>query len=163
MTWWHTEPGHQVLHWSTVRVLSEVKFSLVWIILISKPATDLAAGLLSELRFSFVWIATDQPCWWPGDILSLVISRLAKLIARFIGPTWGPSGADRAQLGPMLAPWTLLSGHWPSLCYYVESLKCSCKNTAWRGCWLVSSVLMAQWHKSAVWKIPNLLITWWLR
>ena len=27
-----------------------------------------------------------------------------------MGPTWGPSGADRAQLGPMLAPWTLLSG-----------------------------------------------------
>ena len=25
------------------------------------------------------------------------------------GPTWGPSGADRTQVGPMLAPWTLLS------------------------------------------------------
>ena len=32
------------------------------------------------------------------------------LIARFIGPTWGPSGTDRTQMGPMLAPWTLLSG-----------------------------------------------------
>ena len=32
------------------------------------------------------------------------------LIARFMVPTWGPSGADRTQLGPMLAPWTLLSG-----------------------------------------------------
>ena len=31
-------------------------------------------------------------------------------IARFIGPTWGPSGANRTQVGPMLAPWTLLSG-----------------------------------------------------
>ena len=31
------------------------------------------------------------------------------LIARFVGPTWGPSGADRTQVGPMLAPWTLLS------------------------------------------------------
>ena len=27
-----------------------------------------------------------------------------------MGPTWGPSGADRIQVGPMLAPWTLLSG-----------------------------------------------------
>ena len=26
-----------------------------------------------------------------------------------MGPTWGPSGADRTQMGPMLAPWTLLS------------------------------------------------------
>ena len=32
------------------------------------------------------------------------------LIARFMGPTWGPSGGDRTQVGPMLAPWTLLSG-----------------------------------------------------
>ena len=32
------------------------------------------------------------------------------LIARFIGPTLGPSGADMTQVGPMLAPWTLLSG-----------------------------------------------------
>ena len=32
------------------------------------------------------------------------------LIARFMGPIWGPSGADRTQVGPMLAPWTLLSG-----------------------------------------------------
>ena len=34
------------------------------------------------------------------------------LIARFMGPTWGPSGADRIQVGPMLAPWPLLSGYW---------------------------------------------------
>ena len=26
-----------------------------------------------------------------------------------MGPKWGPSGADRTQVGPMLAPWTLLS------------------------------------------------------
>ena len=31
-------------------------------------------------------------------------------IARFMGPTWGPSGAARTQVGPMLAPWTWLSG-----------------------------------------------------
>ena len=31
-------------------------------------------------------------------------------ISRFMGPTWGPRGDDRTQVGPMLAPWTLLSG-----------------------------------------------------
>ena len=30
-------------------------------------------------------------------------------IARFMGPAWSPSGADRTQVGPMLAPWTLIS------------------------------------------------------
>ena len=34
----------------------------------------------------------------------------ATLGARFMGPTWGPSGSGRTQVGPMLAPWTLLSG-----------------------------------------------------
>ena len=43
------------------------------------------------------------------SIWSLILS-LPSLIARFIGPTWGPSGADRTQVGPMLTPWTLLSG-----------------------------------------------------
>ena len=32
------------------------------------------------------------------------------LTARFMVSTWGPSGAKRTQVGPMLAPWTLLSG-----------------------------------------------------
>ena len=35
--------------------------------------------------------------------------RTSALIAMFMGPTWGPSGADRTQVGPLLAPWTLLS------------------------------------------------------
>ena len=42
------------------------------------------------------------------------------LISRFMGPTWGPSGADKTQVGPMLAPWTLLSG-W--LCFgYINGI-----------------------------------------
>ena len=32
-------------------------------------------------------------------------------IAMFMGPTWGPPGSCRPQMGPMLAPWTLLSGY----------------------------------------------------
>ena len=31
-------------------------------------------------------------------------------IAKFMGPTWGPPGSCRPHVGPMLAPWTLLSG-----------------------------------------------------
>ena len=51
------------------------------------------------------------------------------LIARFMGPTWGPSGADRTQVGPMLAPWTLLSRmlfpSWLTLIWFVV------KNISW--------------------------------
>ena len=31
-------------------------------------------------------------------------------IAKFMGPTWGPPGSCRSQMGRMLVPWTLLSG-----------------------------------------------------
>ena len=41
---------------------------------------------------------------WSGRTRSM-----PSLIARFMGPTWGPVGAGSTQVGPMLAPWTLLS------------------------------------------------------
>ena len=31
-------------------------------------------------------------------------------VAKFMGPSWGSPGTYRPQMGPMLAPWTLLSG-----------------------------------------------------
>ena len=48
--------------------------------------------------------------WTNNPILELSNTAMTSLIARFVGPTWSPSGADRTQVGPMLAPWTLLSG-----------------------------------------------------
>ena len=58
-----------------------------------------AVGLLSQgtVRLGRRWCASSD-------------KQMSTLIARFIGPTWGPSGADRTQVGPMLAPRTLLSG-----------------------------------------------------
>ena len=38
-------------------------------------------------------------------------------IAKFMEPTWSPPGSYWPQMGPMLAPWTLLSGHlWSEHC-----------------------------------------------
>ena len=42
--------------------------------------------------------------------LAVHVGIKTSLIERFMGPTWGSSGADRTQVGHMLAPWTLLSG-----------------------------------------------------
>ena len=49
-------------------------------------------------------------CTGEGELLCI-----SALIARFMGTTWGPSGSDRTQVGPMLGPWTLLSGRLPVL------------------------------------------------
>ena len=52
---------------------------------------------------------------------------IAPLMARFMGPTWGPSGADRTQVGPMLAPWILLSGTVPfALLWWVSENTTTC-------------------------------------
>ena len=48
---------------------------------------------------------------WVG--VCTLIAGVTALVTRFMGPTRGPSGADRTQKGPMLAPWTLLSGGLP--------------------------------------------------
>ena len=40
----------------------------------------------------------------------VLIHRLCTRYARFMGPTWDPPGSCRPQMGPMLAPWILLSG-----------------------------------------------------
>ena len=40
---------------------------------------------------------------------TVFLSKLSQ-IAKFMGPTWGRPGSCRPQMGPMMAPWTLLSG-----------------------------------------------------
>ena len=64
-----------------------------------------------DLNFSgyFVFSTRRVEAMWQKYTGWFVVS----LIARLMGPTWGSSGADRTQVGPMLAPWTLLSGIQP--------------------------------------------------
>ena len=49
---------------------------------------------------------------YSGGALMGLATQLASApqIARFMVPPWGPPGSCRPQMGPMLAPWTLLSG-----------------------------------------------------
>ena len=49
----------------------------------------------------------ENVCKMVSIMLGLKIIRSSK----FMGPTWGPPGSCRPQLGPVLAPWTLLSGN----------------------------------------------------
>ena len=56
------------------------------------------------------WNAVDKSVWSPTSAISWATTDTLALIAWFMGPTLGPSGADRTQVDPMSAPWTLLSG-----------------------------------------------------
>ena len=81
------------------------------------------------------------------------------LIAWFMGPTWGPSGSDRTQVGPMLAPRTLLSG----LLSKHQLKKFSPSRPPWRNPNEkknpVSVVIWASVHRSS--QVSGLLLSWW--
>ena len=62
--------------------------------------------------------AEIRQTWPERSFVRLLPKWLASLKSRFMGLTWGLSGADRTQVGPMWAPWTSLSGmfeHWTAL------------------------------------------------
>ena len=67
-------------------------------------------------------------------------------IAKFMGPTWGPPGSYRPQMGPMLAPWTLLSGD-------VHESPCACDPYLDAGScciWQVDRPVNQQGHYSTI-------------
>ena len=89
--------------------------------------TNFSEILLDMYTFSFrkthlkmpsgKWHFVSAPMYWvlvysQGVRTSSVspVWPLVAQIAKFMEPTWGPPGSCRPQMGPMLAPWTLLSG-----------------------------------------------------
>ena len=65
-----------------------------------------------------LWLK-EEDAWVNGIIL----------IAWFMWPTWGPSGANRTRVGAMLAPWTLLPEGF--LCLYSLSGRASYHTIPW--------------------------------
>ena len=59
--------------------------------------------------------------------------KITPKIATFMGPTWGPPGSCRPQMGPILTPWTLLWGallatlnirfRWHGMCLTLQKLE----------------------------------------
>ena len=100
----------QVNSYTTVNII-------LW--LLQRP-TYIMHGLLPSRPHGFIphfhqliteWCASLLlGCLLPVPMINIDMGHETGLSARFMGPTWGPSGADRTQVGPMLASWTLLSG-----------------------------------------------------
>ena len=68
-------------------------------------------------------------------------------IAKAMRPTWGPPGSCRPQMGPILAPWTLLSGI-----------------SIWNGGTWVSLALPLEWgqkYKKATMKVRSCVLVWY--
>ena len=90
-------------------------------------------------------------------------------IARVMWPTWGPSGADRTQVGPMLAPWTLVV-----MCAMKPNILCPSKfshlwvtqwhhtpSGLWIHTWPDNGPVLAQMLQLIMnWNIRNILLTY---
>ena len=78
---------------------------------LAHPASELwliIPNLLSiktKIIHGVIRFKNDVPCLVRSEAL-----RGNCQITRFMGPTWGPPGSCRLQMGPMLAPWALLYG-----------------------------------------------------
>ena len=61
-----------------------------------------------QLVWAIIWRNDSLGCWRIRHSASLGL--LSTPDSKIHGANMGPSGADRTQVGAMLAPWTLLSG-----------------------------------------------------
>ena len=65
--------------------------------------------IILEVRAKYffkIWVMSSCTLCKLGSTSIMIGSQIAK----FMGPTWGPPGSCRPQMGSMLAPWALLSG-----------------------------------------------------
>ena len=78
-----------------------------------KPINMCINGPLCWKSIGYPWVFpakwSSNACPYHRVIIIPFTPKNTSLIARFMGPAWGPSGADRTKVGPMLAPWTLVS------------------------------------------------------
>ena len=114
--------------------------------------TSLQRKCVSHVKLTFRW--TQGHCTAIANEFAYEISfqylPIYSLRARFMGPTWGPTGADRTQVCPMLAPWTLLSGLFYArrllclmLSFVYRVLSCTC-NILWLAmAWIMFSTLLS--------------------
>ena len=76
---------------------------------VNKPSEEPKCDYAVQFCLHVGWHLKIHPC--PSDIyMGSQQNTLVPTITRFMGPILGPSGPDMAQVGLMLAPWTLLSG-----------------------------------------------------
>ena len=84
-----------------------MKIFMIILQIISRKVTMIVLALTTWV---VTWEAKNTELGIAIGTDGITHTSMISLVARFMGPTWGPSGADRTQVGPMFAPGPLLSG-----------------------------------------------------
>ena len=80
-----------------------------WLVMTGAVWLNIPPGCQWLLKVSWLVISVDGGYIMVPKGCHYVYTMATTLIASFMGPTWGLPGADRTQVGPMWAKWTLLS------------------------------------------------------
>ena len=103
-----------IIHWIYTKILYPIRFPIV--------SLNMKCAKMSCQYWPYEYIFNVGPTHMetlnvvittPAHVRILIIAGhplIASQIGKFMGPTWGPPGSCRPQMGPMLAPWSLLSG-----------------------------------------------------
>ena len=95
--------------WKSPKPIKEIYLTIAWLIKdLAEKCITYFNDRISNIRkyLEKIPIATSQTL---HDIFNNFDGEVPK-IPKFMGPTWGPPGYSGPKMGPMLAPWTLLSG-----------------------------------------------------
>ena len=79
---------------------------MLHLLLDAKPLSKTELINVAEIQLN-----KDQVYWnryW-SPLYCTIPVKIKSLIARCTGHTWGQPGTDRTQVGPIMAPWSLLS------------------------------------------------------
>ena len=70
-----------------------------------------ACNMFNRVRY-FIGTGVIVHCPCARKVMPILLGNgsVTTQITKFMRPTWDPPGSCRPQMGPMLAPWTLLSG-----------------------------------------------------
>ena len=128
--------SHGTSNWNSLSLRARLVYpawSILWLLVIwkheeprygqpwcwySHPKIFFYQIRILQKRYNSIWIQTSPTFVFmaPIDDESALVKLMAwcwmenTQITKFMGPTWGPPGSCRSQMGPMLAPWTFLSG-----------------------------------------------------
>ena len=90
-------------------IISTLSHPLPWMLWFQQQMGSHHKGPATRKVCSCNDVFMNQRNIMPADVFTIL---LKTQIAKFMGPTWGAPRSCRHQMGPMLAPWALLSGNW---------------------------------------------------
>ena len=107
LLWWPPAESHYNIYDHSVVGYVSHAHSIVLLYSVGNKITT-TTQYISALSMKVATRAWQHLRWKTDS--NVCIKVIITQIAKFMGPTWGPPGTCRPQMGPMLAPWTLLSG-----------------------------------------------------